>query len=686
MIFLLIISGYFKSDFLNSYLGDLKHATSAKFEPDAATVELNNSWYRLSVDKYGTIHVTTPDGLPILSDLAYYAHYFGSDGPVMLNDVKVGKTADSVITISGNTSPGAFVTISVLIRKDSPEARFSVLTKYNDSVKVSREALVADYGIPLEEVYQKNRQVARNKFQREYWLDKQGVKLGNGARSSMIFNQPCISSLQLDSKRETVVINLDADFDHPFMQIPYQEDGTGKWVNRSASQYTSGNERSNNFSVYFGWVPEYTPRIMLVPGGYLSGYVFTEHADGGNLRTHRAAYFGNESITSIADATGGFAGHQIPVTKSVFYEDFDESFVDSLDVNYQIENAYLMFLDQLSMTGKCEICLHTPESSNSNRKILEEAISTMSKRYGSPTWIDHGMYSGNNNRETLVSDGLDPESQYYTADLWEEYGINYFWSPAVEAIRFSRFESSLKDDLLHLRFIHFTGELWRRFKYCKNYLGESALSSLMRIAKGNFPMVELNSLQPMRGSSLPTPLFWQNKTIAGPFYSWSTEFVYPSLNASENSSWYETEKKELANLLRSWGVFINHGYFVRSGDKANLVENDRNELIIDPDFDKILAYMDQARDDGDLQITTVKDLLDYWILTENVSFEYMSDGSVKISNNNNETIKDFSVAVHSDKNSVLVDGSPPSLRSYGEDIIIWFDLLPHSSRILKIAG
>jgi len=129
------------------------------------------------------------------------------------------------------------------------------------------------------------------------------------------------------------------------------------------------------------------------------------------------------------------------------------------------------------MKGNCEICLHTPESSNSNRRVLEEAISSVRNRYGSPTWIDHGMYSGNDNRETLVSDGLNPGSEYYAADLWLQNGIRYFWSSAVEAIRFSKIESSLKNDLQNLKLSHFTGELWRRYKYCRRYLGESSISS-----------------------------------------------------------------------------------------------------------------------------------------------------------------------------------------------------------------
>ncbi len=62
----------------------------------------------------------------------------------------------------------------------------------------------------------------------------------------------------------------------------------------------------------------------------------------------------------------------------------------------------------------------------------------MKQRFEAESWIDHGMFPGNNNRETMVADGLNPHSEFYTADLWERYGTRFFWSPAVEAIRFSK--------------------------------------------------------------------------------------------------------------------------------------------------------------------------------------------------------------------------------------------------------
>lgn len=219
---------------------------------------------------------------------------------------------------------------------------------------------------------------------------------------------------------------------------------------------------------------------MLVPNGYLTGYVFTEHADGGNIRTHRAAYFGDENVTEIS-----MAGEVLQVMKSlkpkVFFEYLDGGLSGNLTTVNDSEMAYLDFLDQLYQTGLYDICLHTPDESNSNRQYLQAAISLMRDRYDAIPWIDHGMFPGNNNREAMIADVLNPESEFYVADLWEQYGTRFFWSHAVEVIRFSKSEPSIKDDILGFRFTELSAELWRRYRYRRGYLGETAFKSLLSL-------------------------------------------------------------------------------------------------------------------------------------------------------------------------------------------------------------
>ena len=85
---------------------------------------------------------------------------------------------------------------------------------------------------------------------------------------------------------------------------------------------------------------------------------------------------------------------------------------------------------------------------------------------------------------------------------------------------------------------------------------------------------------------------------------------------------------------------------------------------------------------GDLYITTIRDLLDYWVLIENISFDYMPDGTIYINNLNDKSINGFSLAIRADK--VKIDGEIPKCRRAGDETIFWFDLAARQT--CQIAG
>lgn len=677
------VSGYYKADLPNSFLPDYDSGPGGDFVNGSGTITIKNPWYTLSIDSAGNLTVSTNDNKLILSGMAYCANYERYNDLFFLEKVSIKEVADSIVCLSGKINDIADITINIIASSKEPALKFAVKTHYHDSVVVLREAIIADYDIPVTEVFLKNRKTDHNNNHKEYWLDKQGVSLGSGSRSSMIYNQQEISSIQLDTRQSRVVINLDYLLDQPFIEIPFQADGAGRWTDKSASLYRPGDERENEFTIVFGRLPLQTPRLMLVPDGYLAAYIFTEHADAGNMRTHRAAYFGVENITDIRMASGGFAGHEIPVTKSVFFEYLDGGMPDNLSIEDDSEKVYLDFLDQLYHTGFYDICLHTPDEFNSNRQYLQTAISGMRTRYAAESWIDHGMFPGNNNREAMVADGLNPESAFYSADLWEQYGTRFFWSPAVEAIRFSKPGPSIKGDLISLRFTDLSAELWRRYRYRKSYLGETAFESLLALSKGHFPMSELNSQLPLKGSALPTPLYWQNKTISKSLYSWTTEYVYHGLSNINTDHQLQIEKRQLDYLLKDWGVFFNHGYYVRNGVDDNIILNRDGRLVINPLFDQLLAYMDSQRDKGDLFLTTVKELLNYWLLIENVRFEYQADGTIDVFNDNDQGIKGLSIAISRKSGMILLDGYEPVSRTVDDDLVFWFDIPANSRRTIS---
>ena len=171
----------------------------------------------------------------------------------------------------------------------------------------------------MAEVYRKNTRLDTANFQKEYWLDKEGVKVGKNDKAVYVYHNTHISSSQWDKANNAIVFNLDYAPDHPLLHMPLLPDTTNVKIDRSKNHYAAGGQASYSFSISVGLDNSCFPRFMQLPSGYEAAMLFTEHADFADLRTHRAVYFGSEDITTAAQATGGFVKWNIPVTKSVFY-------------------------------------------------------------------------------------------------------------------------------------------------------------------------------------------------------------------------------------------------------------------------------------------------------------------------------------------------------------------------------
>ncbi len=657
----LLTLGYFKASETISYLPEINKDDLTPNPDGLHRLELKGSKYVLSVLENGGITVQSIDGEVIISSLAYYASNEDSNEKWGLDKVSANASSDSTISISGEGQPGVQINILLTVPKDKPKLNVSVKTSYNINTVVTRESLVVGFDVSVSEVYRKNRQVDHEHFDSEYWLQREGVRFGKGNRSALIYHNPFVSSLQLDTRNELLFINLEYNLDHPFIHIPYQEDGGGRWVDLSSAKYSAGDERINNFSVYFGSSPKAIPRLMLVPGGNVAGYIFTEHADGGNIRTHRAAYFGSEEISRIEDATGGFAGHGIPVTKSVFYPDLKIS-PDSSKRNNGDRTQYQDFLDQLYHTGKYDICLH---GSSSTRELFEESLIFMKERFDEVTWIDHGMFSGKRHRTSFVGDALNPESKHYVADLWEKYDVRYFWNAAVEEL----IKYPLKEKLYQFKLYDASVNLWKSFLSPKEISEMRFDVAFRELVKRLLEKRTLKLLLPDKGNAFPTPLFWQHPTRTKNFYSWATDFV-KVFHRSETG--VKDEQVRLDKQISDWGIFINHGYFVRNNYDDGVLSEQNGKIVIDPYFDKTLEIIAANCEKGDLYTTTIRDLLDYWVLIENISFDYLDDGTIYINNLNDKDISGLSLAMKAD--IARVDGVVPAYRRVGDDTIFWFDI------------
>jgi hypothetical protein len=539
---------------------------------------------------------------------------------------------------------GSKIRLTIICYDTSQRVEFIVGDTYNRNQYVTRESLVINYTNPVTEVYRNNRKIDTANFQPEYWLDNEGVQIGKGEGSILMYHNPEVSSLQLDNVNHRLYVNLDYEKDHPFFRFPLNPDSNNWKKEESASKYHRKDKREYRFNITIGSNAGTIPRFMKNPGGYLATYIWTEHADFSDIRTNRAVYFGSETISYADSSTGGFVYYDIPVTKSVFYDnpdsisnlDASNGTFNSLESTILTDSNFLDFLNQISARGH-DICLHTPEQYTTTIPRLKEALSFMQKEYGSPTWIDHGNNNGpHNNREDLVCDATLKNSPFYSIDLWKNYGIKYLHNAYYEELNTFRnwqFDGSLE----------------------KPYSGY--------------------------GDFFPKPDYFTHPTYSYNLYHWTTT---SALFVPNGSLWnYLFNEEKLTGMINNRYVEINHTYPAWVDPMKGMWTYNADSIIVEqPGFNTALANMARLRDEGKLNICTIKDFLNYRTAIDKIKYELLNNGNIRIINNNDFDISDLTMVINTKK--VLVGEIEPDQKTVDNETVFWFDIKAGESKVIYI--
>jgi hypothetical protein len=345
---------------------------------------------------------------------------------------------------------------------------------------------------------------------------------------------------------------------------------TGVKYDVSCNEYSSGNKSESSFSVYCGIEPTTLPRFMKNPFGFLSTYIFTEHADFSDFKTQCAVNYGSEDIIKFKNATGGFAKYKIPVTKSVFYHNPDKTNNNEFNKKFTSEVCniksmpnYAVMLDEMHKSGY-DICLHTPEEYTTNTSYLNEALAYFKTHFNSKTWIDHGYDNPlKNNREDFVCDGFNKNSIYYAQPLFNKYQVNYFWNCYNE-----------------------DSELFKNYYFDNNI-------KLPYIGFGDF---------------IPSPDYSKHLINVQNVYSWqSSSMLFPKDGGLWN---YFFNEQRLQNLINNYEVGINHCYPARVDSSTGFYDvDDKGKFVVNPEFNKMLERLASYREKGAINTTTIKDFI-----------------------------------------------------------------------------
>lgn len=549
-------------------------------------------------------------------------------------------SADPAETTYLNENEFARTIMVVRHDNDSTNLRYEITAEFLKDMEISRFALMMHFDDGEFTVYRSNMHVDTIACQEEYYLDQEGFSFRKGERQLNLYHPKSLSSMQLDVRTSTAILNIDYELDHPMIHYPARIDTIEYYENVSKRKVKAGDTMKASFNV--GYTQHIDlPRFMPVWDGYESSIIFTEHADWTDIRTHRAVCFGNESVTCADSAVGGFVYYGIPVTKSVFYNNPDmvvnliknREFPDS-HCTIKTDSVYFDFLKQLKDKG-FDICLHSPEQYTTTRENLYEALEFMKENFGSPSWIDHGYNNSFiTNREDLVCDGLNKYSAYYALEAWRKNGVRYLWNAAYE-------EMKPFDDY------NFSFNLQRPY--------------------------------PFFGDALPHPRYMKAPFDAN-MLMWTTDYT---LEPGDHWNYYLSQNL-LENIVESRSAFINHVYSAWVTTERGFWDVEDGQIVAKPDMNQAFERIAKLRDQHLMLPTTVDKFLSYQEQLQNVDYQYDNEGNVVLLNNNDDTIHGFTLISKSPM--TLIENQeviPFSSRNSNDEYIIWFDFGPHERITIK---
>ncbi len=551
--------------------------------------------------------------------------------------VKVVNSSDNTLDLRVENSK-AELNIRLKMNEDLSKIEWQTNTVYKTDVSVFREALVFRATPKIASVYLKNGEVDNRLLEPEYWLEKQGLKIGKSETSVYFLPASQISSYQVETEKNFVFVNLDYALDHPLIYFPIKEEDQNYFINISNHTFKEGEQSQHQFSTQMGLNHDFYPRKMRSRNGFLSSYIFSEHADYTDIRLHRAVYFGRSDISKADSAVGGFVKHNIPVTKSVFYNNLDTLMNDDkrYGTNFgspiaSIKNTEGMFhfLKEIERYGS-EICLHTPEQFCTNKRNLKEALEFTRKHFNSRNWIDHGYNNApHRNREDLVCDALNPESDFYALPLYQENGLKYFWAPYYEDA-------------------------------CP-FLGLNLYPYIKRPYEGF-------------GERFPLPEYWQHKTKAPNAYFWKTTA------ATDLGNWNTYFSETILNdFINHYSFEINHVYPARINKDADFWKAEGENYVISPEFNRFLSRLSKYQSEKKIECTTVSEMIDYWTQCDSLSFEAVKRNTFKIQNLSTRPLKGVTYMCEADSVNINV---PYESRKHGKHLIFNLDLMPQEEAVI----
>jgi hypothetical protein len=626
-------------------------ADGASDQPEATLFA--NAWYRVVQRAGGEIGIRNAGGdLALMSELHLATRLklaettLGEAARLHVSHVRPIDGAEEIEIALQAASANVATQVTLVCRKASPAASIRCRTQSacGSDLEILSHSLVCRMGVAPGALYLKNRRELRLFRQKRYWLDRQGARFGTGSGSVLVYHTPDISSLEVDIPSNRLLVHLDDARDHPLIQ----GNSNGGYRDVSLLSLVPQRLHETSFSVWFGYEPNPMPRLMAVPNGFPTAHVWTEHGCNTDARVQRAVFFGSEKIIRVRDTIGGFAKWKIPVTKSVFFDNpnsvvFDNpNSVPTVDASeaqkgpmpsLRTTEGFQSFVDELAEAGN-EICLHCAAPDTSSEPQVAAAVSHMRERYRMRSWIDHLWFKPDGTTQGCLQSFCCHGLRSYSAKLWRDNGVRYFWNPYFE-YHYRQDRRSPREALNHWTF----------------------------------------------DQAFHNPLYWRHPT-----YNSNADVVGPRTDAyisfASSHAWYPNSASTiydpgaLDSLVDEWGISIAHAYpAFYTAQNSGLDQAPDGSMVISKEFDGLLERMADMQQRGLMLNTTLRELMDYQLALEDLEFRPAPQVTgIEIINNGTRELRGLSLA--SSTAAVRIDGDTVKGKWHSGSFIFLIDLKP----------
>ena len=596
----------------------------------------------------GSYSIVSPNGDTIFNNASVFLKFKKTQKDKNISSILLERpksihsyfTSESKKIVCEYSSKIASIYLEYLFKDNRLEIKSQI--RFLKDCAILQASIIYNYGLELRKVFTKNSMIDSVNFNKEYWLDKEGVQFKGSVSDFLIYRSQQISSVQLSTVNKLAIFNCEFSYDHPFMYFPELDKSYSIFNDRSCQFFKKGDSLINSFLITEIRKNENILRVLKNPNGFFSSMVWTEHADFSDIRTQRAVNYGSEDILDGDSSIGGFVAQKIPMTKSVFYsnpEDQKNSVKDkrfsSSAISITGSESFKELLFQLKRRN-FEICLHTPDPFTTTLNMAQEALLFMKDNFGSPTWIDHGYDNDpKSNREDVVCDGLVLDSKHQLSQQFLSNGVHYFWNNFYE-------DSAI-----------FKNSSFNSF-FSNPYLGW--------------------------GNSFPTPEYFKLPNVKYPFYSWVTNYT---LDPPSGDLWsFYFSQNRLNDLYKSGANIILHCYPSRVDSTTGFYDYVGDKIVVNSEFDKTLHLLRTYHDSGKIWVTTISELMNYRMELEKVKISTSLNGGCIIYNESEKTIKGVSFLTEAKK--ISVGEKNVVTKKFGEQTLLILTLTPKEKVVINI--